>query len=1551
MTAGAPNHESLPLSAEMRLDAVCQRFEAAWQAVASGGTPPRIEDYLPAVEEAERWPLLRELLLLELHYRRREAPSVEEYGRRFPAYAERIAPLFRGQTSAESGQQAAKEGDRTSPRGSPPTVPGYEILGELGRGGMGVVYEARHVALGRPVALKMLRAGTDAGEEELARFRTEAEAAARLQNPNIVQIYEVGEHQGLPYVALEFCPGGSLEKKLDGTPLPPQPAAQLVETLARAMHAAHAKGIVHRDLKPANVLLVASERPEAVALGGDPGQPERYDPKITDFGLAKRLDVEVGQTQPGAILGTPSYMAPEQASGRSKEIGPAADVYALGATLYECLTGRPPFKAATPLDTMLQVIGEEPVPPRALQPKLPRDLETVCLKCLEKEPHKRYATAEELADDLRCFQEGKPILARPVGLLEKAVKWARRRPAAAALAAVSSLGSLLIATGLVIGILVIADAWERERGTRKKLEIAVEGEKHATAAANEQTEVAKKATVEANANMRKARAALANNLVARAEHERRSCRFDEALATLDACAWDMRSWDWHYLRHLCQREFRVIEGERDWEWAGIAFCPDGDHIAAARVRPRGVVAGPVAEVLVWEARAGKQVASLEFPKAWVASVAFSRDGKLLAAGGEGNTARVWDWQNSRVVVTCKAEAPGDITCVVFSPDGASLAGSSTDKTARVWDLSTGRELRCLKQHMEPVNAVAFSPDGKRLATAGGTDLQPGDVNVWDIDTGQEALNLKGHKVGIRSVAFSPDRKRLASASGTAAGVPAELKLWDAITGREERSFFDQEGGCVAFSPDGKRLATYRVFGAPPFSVTHDAVVEDLERPERSFALHGSCYGIAFSPDGNLLVSANTGTITLWKTQTEQEARMLLAGQYAAGHTKVRSIGISPDSRRLASGDTAGNVKLVDIPTGKEILTIAAHTLHLSSVAWSPDGQHLATAGSAGVVEERAVNVVEAKVERYELKVWDSRTGKELLSIPGLTDALGSVAFSPDSRQVAGGGNDKTVRVWSVQTGQEVLRLEGHTGPVSCVAFAPDGQRLASSSGPPDAGLDVGTVPDGVAGELKVWDTSTGHEILSLPCRHGGAFCVAFSPDGKRLAGALLGQRVTVWEAATGQEQLSLKISATSVTFSPDGQRILTSGDKFAPFSQVKVWDAITGEEVYATESGNGQVVCSPDGQHLACPDGIDGVLVWDAPRDLRRVLPKNETDDVLPKNEMGELSRPGAMFFSPDAERLTVVGTACQVVQEWDMRTGSLQQTRFLDLGELSQWYMSPDVRHLAMLRQKDQQRELELWDVARVLKISSYPVEADLLVPVCFSPDGRRMARGHVIADEKTGRWVGAVVRVCSTETGAEEALIEVQGSGISGLLFSPDGEYLAAKHTDGLDFGGPGEPAEFPAERTVAVKLWEIGQEKEVFSFTISRNANFSTMAFSSDRRLLAIYSGDRDVKVWDTHTGKERIALPSVRDPLTQLVFSPDGSYLAGTDGKGVRVWDIRTGTVIPLDLAPLPGQVLAVALGADVLRLATFDEKQGITVCEAELGPDAAKMTNGAAPSGR
>jgi serine/threonine-protein kinase len=364
-------------------------------------------------------------------------PEVRQRWQAFHLIDEQVAELLPGLRTVPGAGAVAP----APPTAGLPQVPGYKVEAVLGRGGMGLVYKARHLRLGRTVALKMLLAGAYAGPHERARFQREAEAVASLRHANIVQVYDVGDHEGRPYFTMEFVEGGSLAHKLAGTPQPARQAAALALTLAEAVHVAHRGGIVHRDLKPANVLLTADDTP-----------------KISDFGLARRLEGEAGPTQSGVLIGTPSYMAPEQAEGRARVIGPATDVYALGAILYESLTGRPPFRAETAGETVLQVIHQEPASPSRLNAKVPRDLETICLKCLRKEPESRYASAAALADDLRRFGEGRPIQARPLGWAGRFWRWCRRKPAAAALVAMA-----LALVGLTLGSLLWLEAQQAER--------------------------------------------------------------------------------------------------------------------------------------------------------------------------------------------------------------------------------------------------------------------------------------------------------------------------------------------------------------------------------------------------------------------------------------------------------------------------------------------------------------------------------------------------------------------------------------------------------------------------------------------------------------------------------------------------------------------------------------------------------------------------------------------------------------------------------------------------------------------------------------------------------------------------------------------------------------------------------------------------------------------------------------------------------------------------------------------------------------------------------
>jgi hypothetical protein len=394
-----------------------------------------------------------------LRQEREEAPVLEEYLGRFPRWTRELRAQFAVQGALEAGglrevlvppeavPSPTEGGPGVGEAGNRPCIPGFEFLAEVGRGAMGVVYKARQTALERTIALKVILAGDHAEADQLARFLTEARAVARLQHSNIVQVYELGEYAGRWYLVLEYVEGGSLDRRLaDGQR--PGSAALLVEAVARGAHAAHERGIIHRDLKPANVLLTWDGTP-----------------KITDFGLAKLLDGGPARTRSGAILGTPSYMAPEQAMGKSKEVGPATDIWALGVILYELLTGRPPFQAPTILDTLTQVCTQEPLPPRRFQRGVPRDLEVICLKCLEKDPHARYPSALALADDLGRFTRGEPIKARKSGMLGSFRRWvqhpARIRHAANLVIAASAVAFGFGGAGILgaIAMLVAGGQW------------------------------------------------------------------------------------------------------------------------------------------------------------------------------------------------------------------------------------------------------------------------------------------------------------------------------------------------------------------------------------------------------------------------------------------------------------------------------------------------------------------------------------------------------------------------------------------------------------------------------------------------------------------------------------------------------------------------------------------------------------------------------------------------------------------------------------------------------------------------------------------------------------------------------------------------------------------------------------------------------------------------------------------------------------------------------------------------------------------------------------
>jgi WD40 repeat protein/predicted Ser/Thr protein kinase len=883
-----------------------------------------------------------------------------------------------------------------------PRIAGYEVLRELGRGGMGVVYKARQLSLNRVVALKMILAGPHAAPEDLARFRTEIEAIARLEHPNLVRVYEVGEQDGRPYFAMEFVDGRDLHDKIAATPQPPREAAELVETLARAMHAVHQHGIVHRDLKPANVLLTS----EGV-------------PKVSDFGLAKRLDAAGGPTLSGAVLGTPGYMAPEQAAGQGKAIGPATDIYALGAILYEMLTGRPPFQAEKPWDVILQVEAAEPVTPRRLQPKVPRDLETICLKCLRKEPAKRYASALALADDLRRFLTGEPIHARPVGVWELGAKWAKRRPAAAALVVVSFLALLALAVGgmayhthLRWALEEARDHEEQSRQHLVRLHVAqgvrllddgdwfgalvwfVEAlrldEGHATRAEIEEHRI------RIGAVLRQC-----PKLVQLWVHDGpvRQARFSPdgryVLTTSDdqtARVWDVGTGE--LVGQPLKHHDAVLGGD---------FRPDSRAV---------VTASADGTARVWHVVTGEPLTPDLRHRGPVVCASFSPDGQRVLTASEDGTARLWDAATGEQLTEPLVHEKA-VRHAAFSPDGKHVVTASADGTARVWNALTGKPVTPYLKHGAAVNWAAFDPKHPRLVTASADRT----ARLWSVDTGEQLGQPLKHGAAVIQAAFSPHGRRVLTATGD-----HRAYVWDADT-REQVVPPLQQGSRInwaTFSPDGRRVVTA---GDDNAARVWDASTGEPLPPLLKH--NGNVGWAAFDRTGRWLVTAgNDHVVRLWDTRVGQPPA---AAQEPRPEPRKATRWFSPDGHWVVVPEEnhSHTVRVRDARTGEPLSPPLQHGSAVLHAAFNPKGDWLVTGSDDNTA-----------------RIWDIRKG-ELLTQPMRHDgAVLYAAFSPDGQQVVTVGRDQIARVWDARTGEPLTPPLRFTGTAARAAFSPDGSQVS-----------------------------------------------------------------------------------------------------------------------------------------------------------------------------------------------------------------------------------------------------------------------------------------------------------------------------------------------------------------------------------------------------------------------------------------------------------------------------------------------------------------------------
>ncbi len=1007
-----------------------------------------------------------------------------------------------------------KEKRQGGPDKLPRSFGSYELLEKIARGGMGIVYKARQLALNRPVALKVIVTGEVSSPDFLNRFHTEARAAASLDHPNIVPIYEVGEVEGQPFFSMKLiegpAPGQGFAdaKSADGQ----RRIAALVATLARAVHYAHQRGIIHRDLKPNNVLLDA-----------------RGEPHLTDFGLAKLVEKESTITKTMAVLGTPSYMAPEQARGESKHLTTAADIYGLGAILYELLSGQPPFAGGTTMETIRQVIEKEPRPPSVLNPKVNRDLEIICLKCLEKLPAQRYGSAEALADDLDRWLRHEPIVARRASRLQRLGKWCNRHPAVALL-----LAGLIVSVSLGFALTL----W--------------------------QSAARQKALVEGRRSLYAARIGLAEQAWANGHIERAHVLL-ESLKPQPGQE-DLRGFEWRYLSRACKDESLFTLSDEQNPIRSLAISPDGRSIAIAGGKPfvtlweiasRRVAArlpigggsrcvafspdgawiaaaGQGGEIHIWDAAGQKELFDLRGHKNSVNQIAFSPDGKWLASTSRPDgVVKLWDLAEKREKATL-GELPNEYPAVAFSPDSRTLAWSTGDRSIQLSEVATSKRVGVLSGHEGLVDAVAFSPDGKWLASAG----KDGTARLWNTATLREEAILSQHNPMATAVSFSPDGRFL-----IVSFVDATIKLCDVRSRMETALYRGHEMGvnAIVFLPDGKTFASGGEDGnLKLWNVVHSSlglsavlrrtaeaavprtdsvgaaatsnanaqredssdvvvsadgarfmVVDDrsviqvwdgkVEQPLATLSLASdTALATAFFPDGHRAVTAGAdGKLRLWEFEKKN------SGATVAADTKgtVMKLAVSSDGKQLAGGLAGGGIQCWDAETWKVLANLPTHG-QVTALRFFTDNRVLLA----------AIRISEGT---NELCAVDLMTGETHYSIERHKGTVTEITFSPDGKLVAGSSRDGIVRLWDFPGLRRKGTFRGHSGYVTSAAFTPDQRTLATASND---------------GTVKLWSVNNQHELLTMPNFIAPWTRVAFSPDGTELFGCGEDGMIRIWQA-------------------------------------------------------------------------------------------------------------------------------------------------------------------------------------------------------------------------------------------------------------------------------------------------------------------------------------------------------------------------------------------------------------------------------------------------------